>query len=339
MAPRWRPCAAANDRGADEGSVHGSGAHGSGALKAPLRLALALLWLAALLAAGWAVSRQLQLGGDLRHFMPAAETPAQKLLIDELGEGPGSRLLLLAIGGDDPETVARQSQALRAALAADLRFSVVANGEAGLEAFPERLRPYRYLLSPTFDTQRLDAAFLRAQLDARVQDLGSPAAALVEPLVPADPSLETLVLAERWQPANAPQRRHGVWFDRAGREALLAVQTTAAGFDPRGQQEAIAAIETAFADARGDSASHLAISGPGAFSVEIGNRTEREARWIGVVDSIGLLLLLLVAYRNWKVPLLGALPLASAARTGAGCVAMRCAARDATSSYSKSSVG
>ena len=292
------------------------------ALKASTRLALALLWLAVLLAAGWLVSQRLQLGGDLRHFMPGAETPAQKLLIDELGEGPGSRLLLLAIGGDDAEALARQSQAVRATLAGDPRFSVVANGESGLDAFPERLRPYRYLLSPTLDTQRFDAAFLSAQLDARVQDLGSPAAALVEPLIPADPTLETLVLAERWQPANAPQRLHGVWFDRAGREALLAVQTTAAGFDPNGQQDAIAAIETAFATAREDSAAQLTISGPGAFSVEIGGRTEREARWIGVIDSIGLLLLLLVAYRNWKVPLLGALPLASAGLAGLGAVAL-----------------
>ncbi len=69
MAPRWPPCAAANERSAGESGVHRSGAHGSGALKAPARLALALLWLALLLAAGWAVSRQLQLGGDLRHFL------------------------------------------------------------------------------------------------------------------------------------------------------------------------------------------------------------------------------------------------------------------------------
>ena len=50
------------------------------------RLALALLWLAALAAAGWAIGQRLELSGDLRRFMPSAQTPAQKLLIDELGE-------------------------------------------------------------------------------------------------------------------------------------------------------------------------------------------------------------------------------------------------------------
>ena len=83
------------------------------ALNPGRRLALALLWLAVLLVAGWAVGQRLQVTGDLRKFMPEPETPAQKLLIDELGEGPGSRLLLLAVSGDTPEALARQSQALK----------------------------------------------------------------------------------------------------------------------------------------------------------------------------------------------------------------------------------
>jgi predicted exporter len=60
------------------------------------RLSLALAWLGLLLVAGWWVGQHLQVSGDLRKFMPSARTPEQKLLIDELGEGPGSRLLLLA---------------------------------------------------------------------------------------------------------------------------------------------------------------------------------------------------------------------------------------------------
>jgi predicted exporter len=292
-------------------------------MTASWRTSLALLWLALLFAAGWAVSQRLEMSGDLRKFMPDPQTPAQKLLIDELGEGPGSRLLLVALSGSDPETLAAHSRAMQAALSEDDRFEFVANGgDAGLDAIPERLRPYRYLLSPTLDTQPLDAGFLRDQLDQRLQDLGSPAATLVEPLLPADPTLETLKLAESWQPANAPQRLHGVWFDRAGREALLVAQTGAAGFDPTGQQAAYDAVQAAFAAARGDTAARLSLTGPGAFSVEIGGRTAREARWIGTADSIGLVLLLLLAYRSWRIPLLGVLPLASAGLAGLGAVAL-----------------
>ena len=291
-------------------------------LEARSRLALALLWLALLALGGWFISQRLQLSGDLRKFMPAAETPAQKLLIDELGEGPGSRLLLMSIKGADPQVLASQSQAVRAALAARPEFALVANGgDASLDAIPERLRPYRYLLTDTFDTQPLDEAFLRDALDARVQDLGSPAAALIEPLLPSDPSLETLKLAESWQPGNAPQRLHDVWFDRAGAKVLLVAQTRAAGFDPTGQQAAVDAIHADFATASKGTGSMLVLTGPGAFSVEIGGRTAAEAQWIGMVDTIGLILLLWIAYRSWKMPILGALPLATAGLAGLGAVA------------------
>lgn len=292
-------------------------------LSARSRIALALLWLAVLALAAWAITQRLQLSGDLRKFMPAAETPAQKLLIDELGEGPGSRLLLMSISGADAPTLAAQSQALRTALAARPEFALVANGgDASLEAIPERLRPYRYLLSDTFDARPLDEAMLREELDARVQDLGSPAASLIEPLLPADPTLETLKLAERWQPANAPQRLHEVWFDRAGDKALLVAQTRAAGFDPTGQQAAVDAIHADFDKIAAGTRSQLVLTGPGAFSVEIGGRTAAEAQWIGMVDTIGLILLLGIAYRSWKMPILGALPLATAGLAGLGAVAL-----------------
>ncbi|MEP6634829.1 MAG: MMPL family transporter, partial [Luteimonas sp.] len=292
-------------------------------MSASKRLALALLWLALLALAGWAIGERLQLSGDLRKFMPDARTPAQKLLIDELGEGPGSRLLLIALSGADAPTLAAQSQSLAAKLAADSQFALVANGrDAGLDAIPVRLRPYRYLLSPTLDTQPLDADFLRGELNARVEDLGSPAAGLIEPLLPSDPTLETLKLAESLQPANAPQRLHDVWFDKAGRSALLVVETHAAGFDPTGQQRAVDAIGKAFAQVRGMTKTAMTMTGPGAFSVEIGGRTQREAGWIGTIDTVGLIALLWFAYRSWRTPLFGVLPLASAGLAGLGAVAL-----------------
>ncbi|WP_372393878.1 MMPL family transporter [Xanthomonas sp. NCPPB 3582] len=293
-------------------------------LTANRRIGLALLWLALLAAAGFWLSETLKVSGDLRKFMPAPRTPAQKLLIEELGEGPGSRLLLIALSNSDPVTLAEQSQQLHKALSAqpDL-FELVGNGgNAGLEAIPERLLPYRYLLSDSFDTTRLDASTLEVALQARVQDLGSPAAALVEPLLPRDPTLEVLHLAETLQPAAAPQLRHEVWFDRAGSSALLVAQTRAAGFDPTGQQLAYDAVQAAFAKAAQGSTTRMTLTGPGAFAVEITARTQGESQWIGTLDTVGLVLLLLVAYRSWKIPVLGVLPLASAGLAGLAAVAL-----------------
>src|SRR5690606_41931185 len=118
-------------------------------------------------------------------------------------------------------------------------------------------------------------------------------------------------------PAQAPQRRHGGWFDRAGAQARLRVQTAAAGFANAGQQAAGSAIQAAFDASRAEgAATRLETSGPGAFAVAIRERTEREVSWIGTVDTVGLLLLLGLAYRRWSIPLLGALPLASGGLAG-----------------------
>ena len=57
-----------------------------------LRLTLAVAWLLALLALGWIASAQLEFSGDLRRFLPDARTPEQRLLMEELGDGPGSRV-------------------------------------------------------------------------------------------------------------------------------------------------------------------------------------------------------------------------------------------------------
>lgn len=291
-------------------------------LPARARTGVAVLWLLALLGLGAWLGHSLKLSGDLRKFMPDARTPAQKLLLDGLGQGPGSRLLLMAISGSDPATLARQSQALRARLEADRDlFAMISNGgQSPIDAIPGSWLPYRFLLTDRYDQQRLDAQTLHAQLAERVQDLGSPAAGMIEPLLPRDPTLELLYVAQRLQPARAPQQIEGVWFDRAGTRALLVAQTIAGGFDPSGQQQAVAAINAAFEEIARGTGSTLLLTGPGAFSVEISTRTQNETRWIGVFDTVGLIVLLLVAYRSWKIPLLGVLPLASAGLAGMAAV-------------------
>lgn len=291
-------------------------------LSAHHRIGLAIGWLLLLALAGLWLGGRTQVSSDLRKFMPDARTPAQKLLLDELGEGPGARLLMVALSGAAPEQLAAQSHALRETLAADPQFELVANGvQAGLDAFPERLLPYRYLLTP-LPADAFSSANLREELQARLQDLGSPAGGLVEPLLPSDPTLQVLRVAEALQPATAPQRIDEVWFDHTGNQALLLLQTRAAGFDPGAQQAAVDAVNAAFAQAAGDSGSRIELSGPGAFSVKIGNRTADEAGLIGTLDTIGMVLLLWIAYRSWKMPILGFLPLASAGLAGLGAVVL-----------------
>ena len=70
------------------------------------RSALLLLsaWLLVLAAAATVAFASLRITTDLRSFMPPPANADQKLLMDQIGEGPGSRLLLLAIEGP-PDTL------------------------------------------------------------------------------------------------------------------------------------------------------------------------------------------------------------------------------------------
>ena len=289
----------------------------------PARKGLLLVaWIATVAMLGWIVNRDLVIGSDLRLFMPSPRTQQERLILEEIGEGPASRMLLLAISGPDPQAAADTSRALAAELRSSGEFRLVANGDSNLDAIPESLLAYRYLLSPTLDHSTLDSAYLRAQLEERLRDLSSPAAGFLEPWLPRDPTLELLKLADSWLPARQPQLRYDVWFDPAGTEALLVAETRAPGFDPRGQRRAADALQRAFEAARTDSSLRLEASGPGAFSVLIQERMQDETQWIGTVDAIGIVLLLLVAYRSVPVLVLGLLPLVSAGVAGLAAVGM-----------------
>jgi predicted exporter len=277
----------------------------------------------ALLALGifW-VQSHLSVSADLRLFMPSPRTEEQRLLIQNIGESPASRLLLLAIDGDEPAGLAAVSRKFAAALAPRQEFAFVANGEQPAPGIPEKLLPYRYLLTDSFDATPLDERSLTAALEERAADMASPAAGFLEEWLPRDPTLEMLHLVQRWQPRAEPHQVDGVWFSADGRRALLLLQTRAAAFDPDGQSRALTTLEELFALARGTSPARLTVSGTGYFSSVIRNRTQYEATWFGSFDTIGLIALLWIAYRRFVFTILGALPLLTAGLAGLTAVSL-----------------
>ncbi len=85
---------------------------------------------------------------DLSAFLPAKPTAAQQLLVDQLRDGPASRLILIAIEGGDAGTRARVSAAAARHLRRDPQFSSVQNGEpVTAERDREFLFQHRYVLS------------------------------------------------------------------------------------------------------------------------------------------------------------------------------------------------
>ncbi|HKT42786.1 MAG TPA: xanthomonadin transporter, partial [Rhodanobacteraceae bacterium] len=285
------------------------------------RAAIWFAWLALIAGVGWGVALHLKISSDLRDFVPPARSADQKLLLDEIGRGPGSRLLLLAISGAPQAQLADLSRGLEDALAHDTDFAHVANGGNDLAEIASELLPYRYLLSPTLDAHRLDETYLREQLQQRIEDLSSPAASMLEPWLRRDPTLETLKLARLWAPPRQPALVDGVWFSDRG-EALLVAETKAAGFDPGAQAAAIASLQKHFAALPSAARAKLVISGPGWFGVQASRNTRAEADRFGAITSIGFVIMLLLAYRSAVPVLVTALPLLSGAVAGFALLAL-----------------
>lgn len=283
-------------------------------------LLILALWVALLAGLTWFVQRQLQVGADLRLFLPSPTTPEQRLLLEEIGEGPASRVLIIALEGASPEELADTSREFAQSLQSNPQFRLVTNGEMSLDSLPDELLAYRYLLSPTLDSRPLDAKYLHEELVARARDLSSPAGAFLEPWLPRDPTLELLKVLQRWQPMQEPNRLFDVWFDRDGRRALLLAQTQAAAFDPDQQRLALAELDKALAGVAGDSGIKMTVSGAGKFSVMMEERTRGEAQALGAAATAGMIVLLFIAYRRVGSVILSALPLASAGLAGLAAV-------------------
>jgi predicted exporter len=278
-------------------------------------------WWLVLAALAAFVSAHIKISGDLRSFMPPAQTDDQKLLMDEIGNGPASQLLLVAIGGASEEKLAALSTSLTESLKDDANFGRVINGADADMQLDTSLLPYRYLLSPTLDTNRFDTKFLHDELSERVADVASPAADFLDDLLPRDPTMEVLKLAQRWMPAKAPAVRDGVWFSPRG-EALLLVQTTGAAFNPGAQTAAIADLISKFGALPDVGVAQLTISGPGYFGAKLAATTRREAERLSAIGTLGFLVLLFVAYRSVVVIVLVGLPLASGALAGLAAIAL-----------------
>ena len=284
--------------------------------RTPQALLLLAAWIVALAILGWFVQRQLVVGADLRLFLPSPTTPEQRLLLEEVGEGPASRVLAIALDGAPPEQLADVSRELVATLQDSREFRLITNGEFALDSVPDELLPYRFLLSPTLDTQRFDAQYLHSELLARARDLASPAGSFLEPWLPRDPTLEMLKLLQRWQPMQEPRREYDVWFDRSGRRALLVAETQAPAFDPDRQQAALTELQGALASVASGAPVKMTVSGAGEFSVLMEARTRGQAQALGTAATVGMILLLLVAYRRIGSIVLSILPLASAGLVG-----------------------
>ena len=286
------------------------------------------LWLALLAASAFVAARARYIA-DLSAFLPSHPSANQQLLVDQLREGPASRLILIAIEGGDPSMRARSSIALARRLRADGEFLSVGNGE---QVTKDRDRQFlfrhRYLLSSAVTARRFSAEGLRRAIQESLDALSSPAGPWLKSLLPDDPTGEMLQIVEQMERTSAPRSQDGAWVSRSGDRALLVAGTRAAGSDTDAEQRAQNAIRGAFDQAVREAAGpagaglRLRMSGPGVFAVAARAKIERAALRLATIGSALVVALLLLVYRSPRAVLLGLVPVITGALVGVAAVAL-----------------
>ena len=270
------------------------------------------VWAAAVGLASLYIARSLHIDSDLRLFLPEPETPEERILLEELEDGPATRVLLVALSGLPPEQLAAASDRVAERLRHDALFARVENGtlQSDLE-LQELVLRYRYLLSPRAGGCACDAESLRRELEARLLELGSPAGAIAQDLLLRDPSGELEAILDSWLPAAEPRLTDGVWFSADGQEALLLLQTVAAGFDADRQRVAIEAVQRAVQMTDPAGTLQLSMTGPGAFTVLLEQSVMKDVTLLGALAGFGSVVFLLLVLRALRHVCLGVLTLAT----------------------------
>jgi predicted exporter len=284
-------------------------------------------WLAGVAAAAWLVTHA-HYSTDLSAFLPAHPTSLQRQLVEQLRDGPASRLILIALEDGDARGRARISEAMAQRLRGDAGFSAVQNGDtAAAEHDRDFLLQHRYLLSSAVTARQFSAAGLRAAIAATLENLASSAGLLLAPLVPHDPTGELLHIIDDLSRVPGPASQDGVWASVDGRRTLLAARTTAAGSDIDAQERDVGAIRRAFLGAVAAAgpaavAVRLRMSGPGVFAVAARATIKRAATRLSIASSVLVVALLWAVYRSSTALLLGVLPVATGALFGIAAVAL-----------------
>ncbi len=297
------------------------------------RYPLLLLWLVILAASAWVALAHTHIYTDLTGFLPTAPNRPQQLLLDQLREGPASRLILIGIEGNSPDNLAPASRAFAELLRQDKRLSLVQNGELeALDAERDILTRYRYLLSPALgplgEADHFSATALKKDLERDAQLLQSPLGDVLKPLLPLDPSGEVTRIASSLAPASKANLQDGVWFSADGKRALLIAQTAASGMDAVQQQDTIAALKAHFAEALKSLPPpaagnlHLLLSGTPVFAAESRRTIEQDSWRLSLVAGVLVLAVLLLVYRSVGLTLLAFVPVATGLLVGIAVVSL-----------------
>ncbi|OCW29939.1 hypothetical protein C9382_30555 [Pseudomonas aylmerensis] len=288
------------------------------------RLFLILL-VAVLALAGWQWRHGAPLSANLMELVPGNTPDALELQAEQRMQEPLNREILVLVGHADRQTAVAVAQQLGEQWQASGLFEKVQwNLQADLPALREQLLRGRLAMLSAKDRAQLieqPGAFIQQ----RVQALFDPFTGFS--LVPSQD--DWLGLTGRIQNS---QPQHGsvqldigsgaLIADADGKSwVLLRARTTGNAFDMKLPLQVAALLQASREQASGQGAQLLAASGL-LYAANGQQQATREITWVGGGATVGILLLLLLAFRRWRV-LLAFVPVLVGMLFGAvACVAL-----------------
>ncbi len=287
-----------------------------------LRRGVLVVWLACV-AVAIGIAWRTHYVADLSAFLPSTPSAEQAVLLDQLRSGVAARLVLVGLEGGTPAARQTASRQLAQALRQGGAFDAVHNGDnAQFEATGKFLFDHRYLLSPAVDAQRFSVDGLKAGIDETTSLLGTPAGALIKPVILRDPTGETIRMAEGMLPAQSPRMDGGVWVSQDGKRAVLLATTHADGADLDGQEKALAQVRERFATLKADGV-RLLVTGPASFSVGAREKIKREVEVLAAAGGVAIVGILLFSFGgSLRTLLIAVLPVACGVLAGVAAVSL-----------------
>jgi len=268
----------------------------------------------------WFVFSQVTINADMQQFLPKKlknTNVIDPLTVLNAINKSNSGLFLISINGNDAEQRAIASIHLRKKLLKNKNFISVNNGK-GLLPKEDRalLKKYRYLLSSKNDkADAFSQAAMTHELQQRYQELRSPLAGIVKKTFNYDPTAEVRFILEQWHQGKQPDKAFGVWSSADNKSALILAAIDIIGADINKQEWAINKIKDDFANIHSIDLT-ISISGIGVFAVQAREKIKLESRNISIFATMGVLLLIFLAFNSVWIVFLSTLPLTSAILAG-----------------------
>jgi predicted exporter len=245
---------------------------------------------------------------DITSFLPGAATPEQRVMIRELSDGLGTRLVIVGLSlpesasNEARDALARSSRELRRLLAQDSRFIWVSNGELGeLEAERARLFDARYHLSDQIRPERFTIDGLREALRHLRDELSGDFGAVIREVAAQDPTLESVHWLKGRSTALLMGEQGQGWRTADGRTALLVLETRARARQTNDLREAMDAIGQGLLKVTADWPSDAArpilkLAGPAYFGLRSHDAITADG------ERLTLIALLLIAALDFSQP-------------------------------------